>query len=218
MVPEHKQMKVLIGTTNPSKVKRFEELLAGCNIEFCTLKDLSITGEPEEAGKTPEENAVIKARYYSRFFDIVICNDSGLYFDSLPLDDSRQPGLNIRTPGGSERLDDEAMIRYYSGLIRSLGGKVLAYYLDGIAVYNHGVIHSFMENSEATRASAFYMIDTPSDKRHEGWPLDSLSLNGNTMTYFVEKGNNKYDTSEENIMLGEYRKRLIKFLRESLGI
>lgn len=210
-------MKVLIGTTNPSKVNRFKKLLAGCDIEFCTLKDLAITGEPEEAGRTPEENAIIKARYYGNFFDTVICNDSGLYFDALPLEDSRQPGLNIRTPEGSERLDDEAMIKYYSRLIHSLGGKVLAYYLDGIAVYHKGVIHSFMENSEATRVSAFYMVDTPSDKRHEGWPLDSLSMNRNTMTYFVEKGDNKYDTTEENIMLGEYRKRLIRFLKDSLG-
>ncbi len=27
-------MKVLIGTTNPSKVKRFEELLSGSDIDF----------------------------------------------------------------------------------------------------------------------------------------------------------------------------------------
>lgn len=46
-------------------------------------------------------------------------------------------------------------------LIGTLGGKVLAYYLDGIAVYNHGKISSYMENSEATRASAFYMVDQP---------------------------------------------------------
>lgn len=211
-------MKVLIGTTNPSKVKRFEKFLDGCDIEFCTLKDLGITQEPEESGMNPEENAVIKAKYYGQFFDIVICNDSGLYFDSLPLDDCRQPGLNIRTPGGCERLDDEAMIKYYSGLIHSLGGKVLAYYLDGIAVYNKGEVYTFMENSEATREDAFYMVDTPSDNRHEGWPLDSLSLNKNTMTYFVDKGNNIYDITKENIMIGEYRKRLIRFLKDSLEI
>ena len=211
-------MKVLIGTTNPSKVKRFEELLAGCNIEFCTLKDLGIAQEPEESGKNPEENAIIKAKYYGKFFDMVICNDAGLYFASLPLDDSRQPGLNIRTPGGSERLDDEAMIKYYSGLIHSLGGKVLAYYLDGIAVYNKGEIYSFMENSEATREDVFYMVETPSDQRHEGWPLDSLSLDRNTMTYFVEEENNKYDTTKESVMVEEYRKRLIRFLKDALGI
>lgn len=211
-------MKVLIGTTNPSKVKRFEELLDGNDIEFCTLQDLGIESEPQEMGKTPEENAIIKAKYYGQFFDIVICNDSGLYFDSLPLEDGRQPGLDIRTPGGCARLDDEAMIAYYSALVRSLGGKVLAYYLDGIAVYNHGRIVSYMENSKATKQSAFYMIDKPSVSRHPGWPLDSLSLNRNTLTYFVEEGDNKYDTTEENVMLGEYRERLVGFLREALGI
>lgn len=211
-------MKVLIGTTNPSKIARFEELLSGCDVEFCTLKDLHIEEEPKEEGSTPEENAVIKAAFYGRFYDYVICNDSGLYFDALPLEDGRQPGLNIRTPNGNKRLDDEEMIQYYSDLIHSIGGKTLAYYLDGIAVYNKGKVYSFMENNEITRLSAFYMIDQPSDKRHEGWPLDSISLNRNTLTYFVDEGNNKYDTVKENIMLGEYRSRLIAFLKESLRL
>lgn len=64
------------------------------------------------------------------------------------------------------------------------------------------------------------MIDQVSDKRHPGWPLDSISLNRNTLIYFVEEGNNKYDTTEQNIMLGEYRKRLIDFCSaaEAFGV
>ena len=211
-------MKVLLGTTNPSKVRRFEELLAGCEIEFLTLRDLGVDREPEETGRTPEENAAIKARFYGRFCDLVICNDSGLYFDGLPLEDPRQPGLHIRAPGGGERLDDEEMISYYAGLVHSLGGRVLAYYLDGVAVYNRGSIFTFMENSQVTRLAAFYMVDTPTEKRHEGWPLDSISLNRNTLTYFVEAGNNQYDNVDEQIMIGEYRSRVISFLKESLGV
>ncbi len=211
-------MKILLGTTNPAKVSRFEELLSGCGIEFYTLSDLKITQEPKETGKDPKENAIIKARHYGKFFDTVICNDSGLYFDALPPEDSRQPGLHIRTPRSGKRLDDEEMITYYSELVHSLGGKVLAYYLDGVAVYNKGRISSFMEDSEATRLSAFYMVDVPSEKRHVGWPLDSLSLNRNTLTYFVDQGNNQYDTTDENIMLGEYRQRCIRFLKDALGI
>lgn len=210
-------MRVLIGTTNPSKVRRFEEFLAGFEVEFYTLKDLEIKDEPEESGKTPEENAIIKARFYGQFFDLVICNDSGLYFDELPLDDSRQPGLKIRTPEGI-CLNDEEMITYYSELVHSIGGKVLAYYLDGIAVYNHGEIYSFIEDRDFAKLSGFYMVDKPSANRHEGWPLDSISLNRNTMTYFVDKGNNIYDKTEENIMVGEYRKRLVAFLKEALKL
>lgn len=210
-------MKVLIGTTNPSKVGRFEELLSGNDIVFYTLNDLGIVSEPEERGKTPEENAEIKAEYYGRFFDLVICNDSGLYFETLPLEDERQPGLDIRSPGGCGRLDDEEMITYYLELVKSLGGKVLAYYLDGIAVYNHGKIFSYMEDREARKESAFYMIDQVSDKRHPGWPLDSLSVDRHTGVYFVDDGNNGFGMEDEDEADIAYRKRLVDFLENALG-
>lgn len=208
-------MKVLMGTTNPAKVARFQEFLSENGTEFLTLKDLGITAEPNETGASPEENARIKAAFYGKYFDKVICNDSGLYFDCIPLNDPRQPGLNIRTPEG-RRLDDEEMIEYYSALINSLGGRTLAYYLDGIAVYNEGKIESYLD--ERGKLAAFYMVDTPSPNRHEGWPLDSLSINKNTMTYFVDHGNNIYDNVEEQIMVGEYRKRVVEFLKSALGI
>lgn len=208
-------MKVLIGTTNPAKVKRFAEFLPDCGIEFLTLKDLGINDEPRETGSDPEQNARIKAAFYGQFCDRVICNDSGLYFDCLPLDDPRQPGLNIRTPHG-RRLDDEEMIAYYGELTESLGGKVLAYYLDGIAVYREGQVESWLD--EQGKAAAFYMVSRPSENRHPGWPLDSLSVNRNTMTYFVDHGNNIYDKVEDNIMVGQYRQRVVAFLRRALGM
>ena len=208
-------MKVLIGTTNPAKVTRFEEFLPDCGIEFLTLKDLGITAEPEETGNSPEENARIKAAFYGQFCDRVICNDSGLYFDSIPMDDPRQPGLNIRAPKG-RRLDDEEMIDYYSALISEFGGKTLAYYIDGIAVYRNGKVASYLD--EQGKAAAFYMVDQPSANRHPGWPLDSLSLNCNTLTYFTDHGNNIYDHADEQIMVGAYRRRVVEFLKQALGI
>lgn len=211
-------MKVLNGTTNPSKANRFKLLLKDYGLEFLTLSDLNITAEPEERGSTPEENAVIKANYYGQFHDPVICTDSGLYFDELPLNDSRQPGLNIRTPKGGPRMNDEESLTYYTDLIHSLGGKVLAYYLDGVAVYRDGKVYSFTVNREDVLDSAFYMVDTPAGTMHPGWPLDSISVNRNTGTYFTEQGDNKYDSTEENIMLGEYRDRLMAFLIHALGL
>lgn len=208
-------MKVLIGTTNPSKVMRFQELLPDSGIEFLTLKDLGITAEPEETGNSPEENARIKAAFYGKFCDRVICNDSGLYFDGIPMDDPRQPGLKIRAPQG-RRLNDDEMIEYYASLISQLGGKVLAYYLDGIAVYREGEIHSFLD--EQGKASAFCMVDKPSPNRHPGWPLDSLSLNKNTMTYFTDHASSLCDDGEEQIMVGVYRQSVVDFLKNALGI
>lgn len=207
-------MKVLIGTTNSSKINRFKGFLEGCDIEFFTLSDLKITSEPDEQGRTPEENAIIKATYYGKFFDIVITNDSGLYFDCLSLEDPRQPGLNIRTPNGRSRMNDEESIEYYSALIHSLGGRVSAFYLDGFAVFNKGKVYSFME--DIRNVSSFYMIDTPSESRHDGWPLDSLSVRKNSLDSFTES--NKNTNTEENIILGKYRENLIGFLKSSIGI
>lgn len=210
--------KILIGTTNPSKAQRFRTLLSDYDAGFYTLKDLNITGEPTENGAGPRENAILKAQYYGQYFDSVICNDSGLYFDTLPLDDSRQPGLNIRTPGGLKRLTDEEMIDYYSRLIHSLGEKVLAYYLDGIAVWHDHEIFSFMEDRQTARANAFYMTHRPSPKRQPGWPLDSLSLNREDLTYFVDEGDDTYDKQDEEITSADCKRHLIDFLVSSLKL
>ena len=208
-------MRVLLGTTNPSKVKRFSDLLKGYDIEFITLRDIEVIEEPKEMGNTPEENAIMKAEFYGQYFDVVICNDSGLYFKELDLEDSRQPGLNIRTPMNMNRLSDEEMIAYYSKLIAKLGGKVTAYYLDGIAVYNHGVISSFMDNMTAQKNGLFYMIDKASSKRFEGWPLDSLSINKENGKYFVD---GSIEESKENIIKDQYQKSVVDFLIKSLHI
>ncbi len=168
-------MQVLIGTTNPAKVRYYEKMLADYDIEFLTLADLEIADEPEETGKNPEENARQKAAFYGRYFDVVICNDSGLYFDALALDDPLQPGLHVRTPQGV-RLDDDAMVAYYTGLVKKLGGKALAYYLNGFAVYRNGELYSKMEDPTEKRQSAFYMLDHAVEAQRDGWPLDSISI------------------------------------------
>jgi inosine/xanthosine triphosphate pyrophosphatase family protein len=108
-------MRGLLGTTNPSKVKRFSDLLKGYDIEFITLRDIEVIEEPKEMGNTPEENAIMKAEFYGQYFDVVICNDSGLYFEELDFEDLRQPGLNIRTPMNRDRLSDEEID--YSGAL-----------------------------------------------------------------------------------------------------
>ena len=147
-------VRVLVGTTNPSKVERFRGFLKGYDVELLTLRDLGITAEPSETGLDPEENARQKAAFYGRYFDTVLCNDSGLYLLDLPMDDPRQPGLQVRSPQGV-RLNDEEMIAHYSALARSLGGRVLANYYDGMAVSRGGRIVSWMDRKEYVRATAF---------------------------------------------------------------
>ncbi|MBR6570432.1 MAG: non-canonical purine NTP pyrophosphatase [Clostridia bacterium] len=204
-------MQVLIGTTNPSKLKLFQDVLTGYPIEFVTLRDLGINTEPEEMGNTPEENAAVKARFYGQYADYVICNDSGLYFDGMELDDPRQPGLHIRTPYG-KRLDDEQMIDHYSKLIHSLGGKVLAYYLDAFAVKTPEGMHTYMKSREEARKGAFWMLDTPVAKRRPGWPLDSLSKELDDTSFLEEGVELKPSTT------GATKKAWVRFLVSALGL
>ncbi|MBR5287910.1 MAG: non-canonical purine NTP pyrophosphatase [Clostridia bacterium] len=203
---------ILVGTTNPSKAAYFRELLSGCDVRFATLQELSIAQEPVETGATPEENARIKAAFYGKYADYVLCADSGLYFDALDLADPRQPGLSIRTPGGCARLDDEQMIAHYAQIVHHLGGRMLAYYLDGAAVYACGEVYGFQATREEAMTWAFYMTDKPSQWRREGWPLDTLSvaLDGK---YFLDPSRPRFPQATSG-----YRPRLRAFLMDKLGL
>ncbi len=208
--------KVLIGTSNNSKITYLQELLKDYQVEFYTLADLKIESTPEEEGNTPLENAVIKAKSYGHYCDYVICNDAGLYIKEIPLDDPRQPGLHVRSPYGI-RLNDEEMIAYYTNLVKSLGGKVVCYYLQGFAVYNMGLITSFVDQGSASLLNNFYLVSDPHPARHEGWPLDSISQNIDNGKYFVEYHNltalTKTSDQEES-----YKQKLLSFLVSGLDL
>lgn len=203
-------MRILIGTTNPSKVGYFANLLDGCGVELVTLSDMGITVEPQETGSTPEENARIKAEFYGQYAPNVICADSGLYFDCLQLNDPRQPGLHIRTPEGV-RLDDRQMVEYYMALVHRLGGRVLAYYVDGCALKIGEKIYSFQETREEALANAFYMVDRACEEMREGWPLDSISLDLDEVSF--------NDPCREMLIQDQlsYKDRLRAFLKDKLG-
>ena len=96
-------MKILIATTNFGKIKEFQELLNKKKIfEIFTLNDLNISVDVEETGNTFEENAEIKATFYSKLSKMpTISEDSGLVIDSL----NGEPGIYSARYGG-ENLND----------------------------------------------------------------------------------------------------------------
>ncbi len=167
--------EILAGTTNPSKQLFFQHLFHGTQCRILTPAQLGIHEEPEETGRTPVENAMEKAMFYGCYAENVITTDSGMRWDELPADDSRQPGLHLRTPYGI-RLSDEEMLAYYSGLIRGIGGKVTAYYLDAFAMKSGGRYLPFEPEREELLKTAFVMRAQPVEARMPGWPLDSLSF------------------------------------------
>lgn len=212
-------MKILIGTTNPAKVKVFSKQFEGYPVEFLTLTDLGIEKHPDEDGINPMENAKIKAAYYGRFHDPVITEDSALYIKELAMDDPRQPGLFVRrAPDGHEMTDDE-MTEYYAALAHSMGGKVTAYWLDGYAVYKDGQVIGFMNDSEElNQAYAFYLVDKPHENRHDGWPIDRISVDIKTGRYITDQVWGADLTAKEQTVILSYKKKLSEFYIQALGL
>lgn len=89
--------------------------------------------------------------------------------------------------------------------------------LDSYAVSRGGNITSYMDTNDV-RLGAFYMVSTQSKLRHEGWPLNSLSINKNTLEYFAEAGGDRYKSLGDEASIAAYKSRLVEFLHQALGL
>lgn len=197
--------KVLFATENVSKAKRFKDKLLKNNIEIITINDLAEKISVEENGKDAIENALIKARAYSKVENIpVFAMDDNLYIDDIP--EEKQPGMYVRRVNG-KRLSDDEMIEYYSSLAHEYGkeGKLTCRWVYGIAVINNGVESTYTWNKED-----FYIVDRPSNKINPGYPLNTISVNKKSNKYFTDL------TSEDKLELKEDESDVVEFLCKSL--
>lgn len=177
-------MKILYGTTNNAKLIAMKNAIKTLDIELIGLNDLECEiPSVEESGKSPLENAQIKAKtYYEAFGMPVFSCDSGLYIDELEADE--QPGVHVRRIDGKELSDDE-MIRYYSSLAEKHGGRLTARYRNAICfVFDENIDYSSMDDSLATEP--FLLVSKPHKKRVQGFPLDCLSKDIGSGKYYYD--------------------------------
>ncbi len=102
--------KILVATTNQGK---FEEIKAGLEklpLTCLFLPDMKIKTEFEEKGKTYEENAVLKARYFFKKTGILtLADDSGIEVEAL----KKEMGVRTRRFGAGEKATDEEWLNYF---------------------------------------------------------------------------------------------------------
>ena len=198
-------IKVLFATGNETKAKRFSKGLQEKGIEVITLKDIEPNIEVEENGKDAIENALLKARAYSKIINIpVFAMDDNLYLENVPKE--KQPGMFVRRVNG-KRLNDEEMIKHYINLVKTYGidGKLTCRWVYGMAIINGEKESTYIWNKED-----FYMVDKPSNKINPGYPLNTISLNKKLNKYFTDI------TEEDKVMLQEDESDVVEFIADSV--
>ena len=163
-------MKLLIATTNPGKLVELSRFLADIPMSLVSLKDLDITDTVEETGKTFEENAILKARYYSKKSGLpTLADDGGFEIDAL----DGQPGVKSHRWIHQDREDtDEELIAYtlekMRGLPRAQRGAQLRLVL--ALIFPDGRQYSVEEKTRGI------VSEKPSQHRTPGFPYRSLLL------------------------------------------
>ncbi len=95
-------MILILASHNPNKKKEIEKVLP-LTYQIKDLNDLGITEKIEEHGNTLEENALIKARYLYKLFQVhCIAEDSGLEIEGL----HGEPGVHSARYAGPDRNDE----------------------------------------------------------------------------------------------------------------
>ena len=201
-------MKILYGTTNKGKLDLMRRAVSPIGIEIIGLGDLGAKiPDVSEDGRTPLENAEIKARAYFDAFNIPVFScDSGLYFEGLR--DDEQPGIYVRRVNGKE-LSDEEMTEYYASLSAKHGGNLIGRYMNAIyLILDEERHYKRMDLSIATEP--FILASTPHKKKVSGFPLDRLSKDIKSGMYYYDMDSPTLTTDTEA--------GLRKFFEDSLGI
>lgn len=183
-------MKLYAATTNPGKLAEFG---------LDPLPGLEDIPPPEETGATFEDNASLKAAYYSRFTDqLVMTDDSGLEVDAL----AGMPGVHsarFAGPSATDAGNNEL-------LLEKLRGKFnrTARYVCVIAVAKAGeVIGRFRGEVEGEITEDY--------RGNNGFGYDPLF-------YYPPFGCTLGEAAPEQKKAVSHRGKALKLMREFIGL
>jgi 8-oxo-dGTP diphosphatase len=185
-------MKIIYyGTSNKAKIDYMQQMVRKLPIQIIGIRTLAnIKHNIIESGKTPLENAEIKAAYYySQISMPVFSCDTGLYFKGVK--EREQPGIHVRRVNGKELTDDE-MTGYYAKLAEKYGGSLIAFYENAISIVIDKNTKLNFKGGDINSAE-FIICSKAYNKRNEGFPLDPLSKDIRTGKYYYELPEHRYD-------------------------
>ncbi|MDH7476400.1 MAG: non-canonical purine NTP pyrophosphatase [Microgenomates group bacterium] len=171
--------KLLIATHNQDKLKELTKeikKLTKNKLKIYNLNDLGIKIAPEETGKTFEENAKIKAKFYGDLTGMLtLADDGGLIIPYL----KNEPGVKSRRWPGYE-ADDQELIDFTLAQLRELKKNQRCAFLQTCVCLYNPLTKKFFCRQEKIKG---YIAEKSSGKPTQGYPFRSL---------FVVDGLNKY--------------------------
>ena len=131
---------ILIGSNNKGKFIEISELLQDIAVKLIQPMDLGISEDPDETGKTFEENAVQKVRFYHDLAKIpTIADDSGIIIEAL----QDELGIHTRRWGAGPQATDEEWIEFFLKRMKGESNK-RAHFICSLAYIDpSGSLHSF---------------------------------------------------------------------------
>ena len=113
---------MVVATRNKGKIREIRKALKGLGLRIYALSDFPDVPEIEEDGKSFAENALKKARFYSKYFGkLTIADDSGLEVEWL----KGLPGIysaRYAGKGASARENNQKLLNEMEGILLSKRG------------------------------------------------------------------------------------------------
>ncbi len=126
---------LLVGSANRKKAAELSLLLQGLPWEVRNLHDYPAVPEPEETGRSFEENAVLKARYYGEAFNVAcLADDSGLVVDAL----GGAPGIYSARYAGPGATDGDNSAKLLAALEEFMWHERTARFVCHAALFRPG--------------------------------------------------------------------------------
>lgn len=195
--------KILIATHNFGKYKELMEVLEDLPFKFVSLNDEKITEDVEEHGETFEENAILKAEFFSRLTGLpAIADDSGIHVDAL----NGELGVKTRRWGaGADASDEEWLAHFLDRMAKEENRR--AEFMACIAFARMG------EQTLTFRGECVgRILDSPKTEIEHGIPLSSVFLpDGKDKVYSAMSKQEKNEISHRGIAIKKCYDYLLKF-------
>lgn len=199
-------MKLLIATTNEGKKKELLEAFEAngfSDIEFLSLKDVEVFGEPDENAETFEENALIKARFFAEQTGIpTLGEDSGLILSAFP------EKFGIRTRREIEAATDEEWLKSFLNILENKKDRGATFY-SATAFFDSET----KESATFLGTTSGKILREPKANLEPGIPVSAVFLaDGQEKVYSALSRNEKNEISHR----GKSVKQLLLFLRNKI--